>query len=162
MADTAITALVGTNTINSTEYRIWAGMIQRCTNPNHRAYKWYGERGIKVCQRWRNFDNFYSDMGVRPHGLTLDRKDNNGNYEPNNCKWSTIDEQLNNKRRQSNLISIIYEGEVKYLVDVCEEISFSYKVARQRYHRRWLDSELFLSLQQGNQYRSYDTCQIRQ
>lgn len=73
-------------------------MIQRCTNPNRRDYRWYGARGIKVCERWESFENFLEDMGERPEGLTLDRKDFNGHYELSNCRWATKAEQMANKR----------------------------------------------------------------
>ena len=80
-------------------YECWKGMKQRCYQPSAASYKSHGARGITVCDRWRNsFELFLEDMGTRPDGLTLDRIDNNGNYEPANCKWSTPKEQGNNKR----------------------------------------------------------------
>jgi hypothetical protein len=83
----------------SPTYRSWKGMLQRCSNPNHVAWKNYGGRGIRVCEQWINsFEAFLSDMGERPAGKTLDRKDNDGNYEPSNCKWSTKGEQALNRR----------------------------------------------------------------
>lgn len=86
----------------SSEYRIWSAMKRRCYNKNVKQYKYYGGRGISVCKRWRNsFQNFYSDMGPRPDGLCLERKNNNGNYSPSNCMWATMTQQSNNTSRNS-------------------------------------------------------------
>lgn len=80
----------------------WTMMKQRCYNTNAPDYDYYGGRGIRVCSRWlESFDLFFEDMGLRPEGLTLDRVDVNGNYEPSNCKWSTAKEQRNNQRIQT-------------------------------------------------------------
>lgn len=78
----------------------WNMMLQRCTNPKRDKYEYYGGRGIKVCERWLTFENFYADMGERPEGWSLDRMDVNGNYEPGNCKWATKKEQANNRRKR--------------------------------------------------------------
>ena len=75
-------------------------MIQRCVNPKSRYFSHYGGRGIKVCDRWRNsFEDFYADVGERPPGRTLDRIDNDGDYEPLNVRWATPTEQTRNRRR---------------------------------------------------------------
>lgn len=84
----------------SPEWRSWDSMKQRCFNPNATKYFNYGGRGITVCERWvDSSQNFFDDMGRRPAGYTLDRKDVNGNYEPENCKWSDSSEQNSNMRR---------------------------------------------------------------
>jgi hypothetical protein len=92
---------------NTTEYGSWTRMNNRCNNHNTKEYKDYGGRGIMICQRWREpdgkgFINFLKDMGECPEGMTLDRIDVNGNYEPNNCRWSTLSVQAFNQRTQHN------------------------------------------------------------
>jgi len=77
--------------------KVWQAMLQRCSNPKATHYYRYGGRGIIVCERWLKFENFYKDMGDRPEGMTLDRINNNGNYEPLNCRWVTHKENCNNR-----------------------------------------------------------------
>lgn len=80
-------------------YSCWQLMIQRCENPNNPRYKYYGGRGIKVCERWHTFENFYADVGNRPKGKSLDRwPDNDGDYKPTNFRWATRKEQRANSR----------------------------------------------------------------
>lgn len=83
------------------EFRIWRLMLRRCVNPRDKAFRHYGGRGIRVCERWRDFENFFADMGTAPDGLTLDRKHNDGNYEPGNCRWATWSVQRCNSRQLS-------------------------------------------------------------
>ena len=80
-------------------YHVWRGMLDRCYCPTIKQYKDYGGRGISVCEQWKNsYSQWFTDMGPRPEGSTLDRKDNNGNYEPNNCRWATRKQQQRNQR----------------------------------------------------------------
>jgi hypothetical protein len=83
-------------------YKVWGSMKARCSNPNSKDYKNYGGRGITVCERWMFFPNFRDDMfGGWKHGLTIDRINNDGNYEPGNCRWATRAEQNRNKQQKA-------------------------------------------------------------
>ena len=123
-------------------FKSWDSMKQRCTNPNSPDYVRYGERGIKVCNRWLNsFDNFLSDMGERPKGKTLDRIDNKGDYVPENCRWATTLEQLSNR---SNTIKIMYDGSLKTIRELGVISGMKEKIIRDRLYAGW-DIEKILS-----------------
>ena len=95
-------------------YAVWNSMVMRCHNKNSLSYKHYGAKGIKVCKRWRKFENFLDDMGQPDVGLQLERKNNNGNYTPANCKWATLHEQARNK---STSRKITFNGKTLCLCD---------------------------------------------
>ena len=109
-------------------------MKRRCLDPKRNSYKSYGGRGIKVCDRWLKFDNFIDDMGERPDEMTLDRINNDGNYEPANCKWSTAFEQCNNKRN-SRLIE--FNNKTQALGKWCLELGLDYRLVSQRMGHGW-------------------------
>jgi len=99
---------------------VWRSMRNRCLNPKSRGYENYGGRGIKVCDRWLgSFDNFKNDMGERLSGMTLERINNDGDYEPSNCRWATRKEQQNNKR---NNILMTLNGVTKNVMEWSEEL----------------------------------------
>lgn len=121
------------------EFRTWACMKNRCESPSHDKYEYYGGRGIKICERWQQFQNFLSDMGPRPHGMSIDRDDPDGNYEPSNCKWSTSIEQARNKR---SAIVLKIKEETRLLVEWSEvDGAASCKQIRQRLRRGWTPEE---------------------
>lgn len=118
------------------EHRAWLAMINRCTNPNATSYKHYGARGITVCDRWLNsFTDFLSDIGFAPSkGHSIDRKNNNLGYSPENCFWATIVEQQNNKR--SNRF-FEYNGESKSIIQWSEITNMPCGTIRSRIDRGW-------------------------
>lgn len=114
----------------SRDYYIYHMMIQRCYNPKDSGYKWYGGRGVTVCGRWlESFENFYEDMGKRPKGMSLDRKDNDGNYEPSNCRWATKEEQHSNTR--SN-VWLNHDGERQTRTQWARDLGINQETLRYR------------------------------
>jgi hypothetical protein len=83
------------------EYECWVSMRQRCGNRNSKSFAYYGGRGITVCERWHSFESFLADMGPRPDGYSIERVNNNGDYEPSNCKWIPKRDQSRNRRKET-------------------------------------------------------------
>lgn len=129
-----IDANVKTGLSGSPTYQSWCCMKQRCLNPNTFAYKDYGGRGITFCERWQSFEAFFLDMGVKPKGTTLERINNDGNYEPGNCKWATRREQQNN-RRCSRLITI--NGTAMTIGQAATKYGLSWKLLDSRISAGW-------------------------
>lgn len=124
------------------EYRAWKHINNRCHNPKNKSYSNYGGRGIVVCKRWRDsYESFLKDMGRRPSPkLQVERINNNGNYEPGNCTWSTRKAQANNKR--SN-VYISHAGVVKTLAQWSETIKVRYNIVRKRIvQHKWTMAEI--------------------
>lgn len=123
------------------EYKIWTDIKKRCYNKKAWNYMYYGGRGIKMCFRWdESFKNFYEDMGKRPSDYhSIDRIDNDGDYEPNNCKWVTKKEQANNR---SNNVTIQFMGE-RYTIQQLSEITgITFTRLRKRYSKGVLEEFL--------------------
>lgn len=124
-------------------YGRWKGMIRRCENKKTRAYKDYGGRGISVCERWRNsFEAFVVDMGPCPDGYSLERKNNNGNYEPSNCIWVPSDIQANNNRRNRILVC---NGESKTMAEWSKITEIKIGTIWKRLKTGWSDEEAILT-----------------
>jgi hypothetical protein len=115
---------------NTPEYEAWQHMKSRCFNPKSRAYKDYGGRGISVCEKWLVFENFYQDMGKKPHPkLSLERVENDLGYFPGNCKWATASEQISNRRPRT---SLVYKGHSKTIKQWAEYCGISKGTMRHR------------------------------
>jgi len=98
-------------------YSVWQGMRRRCDNPNHKAFPDYGGRGISVCSEWDDFHVFLRDMGPRPNGHSIDRRDNDRGYSPDNCRWATRKEQQRNQRRA---VYVTIEGTEHRAIDLAD------------------------------------------
>lgn len=124
------------------EYSTWTDIQSRCNNPNAKFYSNYGGRGIQVCARWlESFENFLADMGPRPAGdYSIERNDNDGNYEPGNCRWATRTEQANNKR---NNVKVTIDGVTKNLSAWCCEYGVQVATASLRYKNGLRGKALF-------------------
>jgi len=123
-------------------YSVWAGMIQRTTDRAYNQFQDYGGRGVSVCERWRTFDNFLEDMGPGKIGWTIERINNDGNYELANCLWATRAHQGRNKR--TNRILTV-RGITACLVDLCERFGVPYSRIKYRLDKDWSPERAFFT-----------------
>lgn len=115
-------------------YLAWTEMKRRCRDPRRREYPRYGGRGIAICARWESFTAFRDDMGPRPDGASLDRIDNEGNYEPSNCRWAVPIVQANNRR---NNIRLSFCGESLTLAEWSRRTGIPYGALHRRVRKHW-------------------------
>lgn len=142
-------------------YKVWQQMFQRCENPNCDAYRNYGARGIRVDDRWKSFETFIADMGIPAKGLTIERKDNNGNYSKDNCEWVPMKVQGSNKR---NNVHLTYEGVTLTLSQWAERTGINYTTIKARLGRGWaveeiLGGELISNEARARQYDAFGKTQ---
>lgn len=113
----------------------WTSMIQRCSNPKSANWKYYGGRGISVCEEWKSFSSFVSSMGLRPDGMNLDRINNEGNYDPGNVRWATRKQQQRNTRKNR---FITFRGITCTIAEMAERFStYPRQLVRTRIHIGW-------------------------
>lgn len=127
-------------------YNIWKGMRSRCNNPNHHKYYRYGGRGIKVCAEWEDYANF-RDWSIRngfKENLSIDRIDNNGDYEPSNCRWVSQKEQANNRGYRSDTTFVTKDGETHSLMEWSSILGINYKTLIERKRRGCVNEEILL------------------
>jgi len=135
-------------------YGSYRSMMDRCYREKNCNYNRYGARGIEVCEEWHNIENFEKWVEENPYfeGATIDRIDVNGNYEPSNCRWSTMKKQCNNR---SNTLYITYNGETHTISEWAEITGINRSTLNNRYYKGWtIESMLTLTSCQGNQYTS--------
>lgn len=142
-------------------YRSWTAMQERCYNPLNKSYTNYGARGITVCSEWANsFAAFYEDMGERPPFMSLGRINNDEGYSKQNCRWETRTQQNRNTRKT---LRIKWHGQLRLLIEICEEISFPYSVARGRLSNGWsLDQAFNVPIKPKKPNRSKDEIKLEQ
>lgn len=123
-------------------YKVWASMRERCNNPRAKSFAHYGARGITVCERWAGFELFLADMGPRPNGYSIERRDNDGNYEPGNCYWATDFEQAQNTRR-TRLITV--GGDTRTITEWTRKLGGSVSMIHCRLKRGWTEEAACLT-----------------
>lgn len=140
------------NRVVSKEYTVWVTMIQRCTNPKNQKYRRYGARGITVCERWRHsFENFLADMGKKPApDYSIERKDNNAGYSPENCKWASAAEQ---NRNYSRNVRMTFQGKTMCLTDWAIHKNLTSTMLMCRLRRGWSIERTLSTPRMVNGYR---------
>ena len=136
-----IEAITTHNQTGTPLFNVWRNIKERCTNENYRSYDNYGGRGIQICEEWQEFENFCKwamENGYKK-GLSIDRIDVNGNYEPNNCRWVTAKAQARNRR---NTVFIIFNGVRKSISDWADELNVPKNTLYGRYSRGWSPKEI--------------------
>lgn len=134
------------------EYKIWLGIRKRCNNKNCRIYKYYGGKGVKVCERWQEFGNFLADMGERPSpDHSVERNDSNGDYEPSNCRWATKKEQMRNKS-DNRLLTL--NGETRCVAEWAERLGISVNTIRGRVYSGFTDAQALSTTRHSTRGRS--------
>jgi hypothetical protein len=122
------------------EYRTWCQMRARCVCPTNNRYARYGARGIRVCARWEKFEHFLEDMGRRPSpSHSIERRSNDGHYEPGNCRWATAKEQARNR---TDTVRLTIEGVTKPLAEWAEQSGLSIDTLRSRFSYGWRGARL--------------------
>jgi len=137
--------------VGTKEHNIWHGMLARCSNENNKDFHRYGARGISVCDRWKIFENFLTDMGLSPGKMQIDRINNDGNYEPTNCRWATVRENSNNRRSSRR---VEFDGENLTIAEWSRKLKMCPKVIRHRLEAKWSLNNVFnLPIHHGNGYK---------
>jgi len=133
------------------EWKAWDAARSRCYREKDKGFKWYGARGIKMCDRWRySFANFLEDMGRRPKGkkrYTLERKDSNGDYEPGNCEWATYEAQLNNRPSFNRYIKL--RGRRMTIAQAARKVGLTRNAVYARLRRGWSEKEALRKTRRG-------------
>lgn len=142
---------------NTALYRLWAGMVQRCTNPNATNYANYGGRGVTVCKRWLAFLNFKADMGDRPSGTSIERRNNSRGYSPSNCYWATRKEQNSNKRN-NRLLTV--GKETMPLTHWATRLGIRHATLRERLDRGWSIERACTTPSKGKAVRIYSEVSV--
>lgn len=129
-------------------YRAWQKMRERCVSVRSKSFPDYGGRGISVCQRWQTFDNFLADMGPCPPRMSIERIDNDGNYESGNCRWATLAEQARNKRRT---VRLVLNGKAMCLSEAARVTGLDPSTVQRRLRRGWTPEQaVFCPSRRGN------------